>query len=418
MESMKRILGWLVVLGVLAGLGAAGYGKFRPKRQTADSFRTATVEIGDIQFEVKSSGTVQPVMNVQVGSFVSGPIYKIHVDFNDKVKKGDLLAEVDPLIPTAQRDNAKAALDCAKANLMQAEAKLKQAERDWERAKKLSPEKAMADSDFDLAVSTYETAKAAVAVCKATIKQNEATLELQEVNLRYTFIKSPVDGIITDRKVDPGQTLASQYQTPVLFQVAPDLDKKVNVLASVDEADIGLIREAQTRNEPATFTVDAYPKDTFKGKISQVRLTPTTVQNVVTYSVVVEAPNLEMKLLPGLTANLSFQIEKHSGVLKIPNAALRFIPKPEQVRESDRDLLEGKTADGKHKKDDDSSEADAEKDPADKDPTHKKRHVWILEDDMLSAVEIVTGLSGKTSTELVSGDLKEGQLLVTGTKSL
>jgi HlyD family secretion protein len=413
---MKKIIKWLIVLGVLAGLGAAGYGKFHAKRQTADSFRTVAIEKGDIQFEVKSSGTVQPVMNVQVGSFVSGPIYRIHADFNDKVKKGQLLAEVDPLIPTAQRDNARAALDCAKANLKQAEAKLKQGERDWMRAKKLSPEKAMADSDFDLAVSNYETAKAAVAVCQATIKQNEANLELQEVNLRYTFIKSPVDGIITARNVDPGQTLASQYQTPVLFQVAPELDKRVNVLASVDEADIGLIREAQSKNQPATFTVDSCPKDTFQGKITQVRLTPTTVQNVVTYAVVVEAPNTELKLLPGMTASLSFQIEKHTNVLKIPNAALRFLPKPEQVRQSDREILEGKSADGKDKEDGDLAKED-EKVPADKDPTHKKRHVWIVEDDMLAAVEIVTGLSGKTATELISGDLKEGQLLVTGTKT-
>ena len=192
-----------------------------------------------------------------------------------------------------------------------------------------------------MAEATYETAKANVEVCKATIEQNEGALKLAKANLDYTVIESPRDGIVTDRKIDPGQTVASQFQTPVLFVIAPDLEKRVYVQAAVDEADIGMIREAQARKEPVTFTVDAYPKDSFHGKIFQVRLTPTTVQNVVTYTVVVEAPNLELKLLPGMTANLTFQIEKHEGKLKVPNAALRFFPKPNQVRPSDVPILDG-----------------------------------------------------------------------------
>ena len=166
------------------------------------------------------------------------------------------------------------------------------------------PQKAIADTDYDLAKSTYETAVANVALCKATIEQSEGALDLAETNLGYTEITSPVDGIVTDRKVDPGQSLASTYQTPVLFVVAPDLEKRVYVLASVDEADIGLIRDAQARKQPVTFTVEAYPKDKFEGKIREVRLTPTTVQNIVTYTVVVEAANPQLKLLPGMTANL------------------------------------------------------------------------------------------------------------------
>jgi HlyD family secretion protein len=420
MDAMKRLIFWIIVLGILVGLGAAGYNKFHPRPLTAESYNTAKVERGDIPFEVKSSGTVQPIQSVQIGSFVSGPIRKIYKDFNDVVKEGDRLAEVDPLIPKAQCSQAQASLDCANANLLQTEAKLKQAERDWKRAEKLFPQKALADSDYDVAVSTYEAAKAAVAVCKATIKQCEASLELAKVNLGYTIIKSPVDGIITDRKVDSGQTVASQFQTPVLYVVAPELDKRVNVLASVDEADIGLIREAHKRGEPVTFEVDAYPKDTFHGKIAQVRLTPTTVQNVVTYTVVVEAPNTELKLLPGMTATISFQIEKHEKVLKIPNAAFRFHPKPEQVCERDRKLLEGKAGDEKkdiEKKSENDSSKEADKTATDKNPLHKSRRVWILDGDLLSAVDIVAGIGDKTSTELVSGDLKEGQLLATGVKT-
>jgi HlyD family secretion protein len=320
---------------------------------------------------------------------------------------------VDTLIPTAQRDQAKASLECARANLLQANAKLKQSKRDWDRAKSLLPKQAIADTDYDLAEATYETAKANVEVCKATIEQNKGALNLAEVNLGYTIIKSPRDGIVTDRKIDPGQTVASQFQTPVLFVVAPDLEKRVYVQASVDEADIGMIRDAQLRKQPVTFTVDAYPKDTFHGKIFQVRLTPTTVQNVVTYTVVVEAPNLELKLLPGMTANLTFQIEKHDGKLKIPNAALRFFPKPDQVRPSDLPILDGTSPDNKEARDAEAAEK-AKDDPAAKERLRKDRYVWVIDGDLLKAVKITTGLSDKNCTEVVSGDLSVDQAVVTG----
>ena len=189
--------------------------------------------------------------------------------------------------------------------------------------------------------ATYETAVANVAVCKATIEQSKAALELAQTNLDYTKIRSPVDGIIIDRKVDSGQTVASQFQTPELFKVAPDMEKRIYVFASVDEADIGLIRDAKEHQQPVMFTVDAYPNDLFQGKIHQVRLNPTTTQNVVTYPVVVESPNADLKLLPGMTASLSFQIDKHKNVVRVPNAALRFYPKTEHVRPEDRHLLEG-----------------------------------------------------------------------------
>jgi HlyD family secretion protein len=408
---MKRFIIWMIVVGVVLGAGAAGYSKYRGSLGSAlvSPYRTMPVRRGEIKCVVNSSGTVQPVQSVKVGSVVSGPILEVRVDFNDKVTKGQILATVDPLISTAQRNQAKAALACAAANLVQATAKLDQAKRDWARAEKLLAQKAIADTDYDTAKATLETAYANVSVASATIEQNKAALELAERNLEYTIIKSPVDGIITDRKIDSGQTVASQFQTPELFVVAPDLEKRVYVLASVDEADIGMIREAQRRSEPVTFTVDAYPKDTFRGKVAQVRLTPTTVQNVVTYTVVVEAPNTEFKLLPGMTANLSFQTETRAGVLKIPNSALRFNPKPSQVRECDRAILEGTSPD----KQEDKNAADS----AEQDRTRKQRHVWIADETdggLLSAVKITIGVSDKSSTELLSGDLTEGQMLVIG----
>lgn len=414
--AMKRFFFWMILVGIVVGTCAAGYGKFHGgKTDPASLYRTMTVRRGDICSEVCSSGKVQPVSSVQVGAFVSGPITEIKADFNDRVKKQQIIALVDKLIPTAQRDQARASLECAKANLLQANAKLKQAKRDWERAKKLLTKKAIADTDYDLAEANYGSAEANVAVCKATIKQNEGALSLAEVNLGYTVIRSPVDGIITDRKVDPGQTVAAQFQTPVLFVIAPDLDKKVNVQAAVDEADIGMIRDAQSRNEPVSFTVDAYPKDTFHGKIAQVRLTPTEVQNVVTYTVIVEAPNLELKLLPGMTANLTFQIEKHKDKLKLPNAALRFFPKPEQVRPCDKSILDGISPDNKQARDAEAEEA--KNDPAAKERLRKERYVWVIDGELLKAVKIVVGLTDKSCSEVVSGDLSAGQAVVTGMKT-
>jgi HlyD family secretion protein len=418
---MKRLLFWLIVLAAIAIAGGAGYFYFgKPKSVAPDMYKTMMVRFGDIQSSVLSTGSVQPVQSVQVGAVVSGPILNVRVDYNSEVKEGDLLAEVDPMLLNASRDQAQASLDSANANLLQAKAKLEQAKQDWKRAESLHKQKAIADTDYDLAQATFEIAKANVAVAEATIKNCEGALKLAKVNLKYARILSPVDGMITDRKVDPGQTVASQFQTPVLFVVAHDLKKRVHILASVDEADIGMIRDAQLHSAPVTFTVDAYPKDTFRGKIAQIRLTPTTLLNVVTYTVVVEAPNHELKLLPGLTANLTFQIEKHKGVLKIPNAALRFFPKAnqaKQVRPCDRAILEGKDSDGQAKQNLDDEE-DAENDDL-KSPRHgsKARYVWILDGDLLAAVKVTVGLTDKHYTELLTGDLRPGQTLVTGIRT-
>jgi len=413
---MKRFFFWMIVVGIVVGASAAGYSRFHGAKQgAAELYRTMKVRRGEIRCVVNSSGTVSPVRSVQVGAFVSGPIKTVYVDFNDEVKEGQALAEVDKLIPEAQRDQAEASLACADANLLQANAKFDQAKQDWDRAEGLLPKKAISNSDYDSAKAAFETAKANVALCEATIKQNKAALTLAKSNLKYADIKSPVNGVITDRKVDSGQTVASQFQTPVLFVVAYDLDKRVYVQAAVDEADIGMIREAKVRNEPVSFTVDAYPKDTFQGKTIQIRLTPTTVQNVVTYTVIVEAPNLERKLLPGMTANLTFQIERHAGMLKVPNAALRFFPKANQVRPCDVPILDGASPDNKENRDADSADdATKDDDPAAKDRNRKERYVWIVDGDLLAAVKITTGLSDKHSTEVVSGDLSPEQAVVTG----
>jgi HlyD family secretion protein len=253
-------------------------------------------------------------------------------------------------------------------------------------------------------------------VAEASVKQAQGNLGTSNMYLEYTKILSPVDGVVIDRKIDQGQTLAANFQTPEMFVVAPGMEKRMYVYASVDEADIGLIRDAQDRDKPVVFTVDAYQDDLFEGKIFQIRVNPTTTQNVVTYTVVVEAPNRERKLLPGMTANLTFEIDKHTNVLKVPNTALRFFPKPEQVRPEDHDVLEGH--------DDQVGGSEPTTAPVQQSAGERalsrrnrnKRHVWVLENDLLRAVEIVTGINDTKDTEVVSGELAEGQQVVSGIK--
>jgi len=425
----KRRVFWLLAIIAFVGAIGAGYMKLHSywRKSAADRFRTAAIRRGDIKFEVKSTGTVQPVLSVQVGSYASGPIQKVHVDFNDKVQKDQLLAEIDPQVYKAQCRQAKAALAHSMADLEQFKAKLHQTERDFRRAKQLSkisdipgvdhPIKGIADSDYDLAQANFEMALANVDVAKAAVEQNKAALDMSETNLTYTIIRSPVDGVVIDRKVDAGQTVAAQFQTPVMFVVAPDLEKKIYVYASVDEADIGLIRKAKLNDQPVKFVVDAYPDDNFEGKIWQIRMNPTTVQNVVTYTVVVESPNSALKLLPGMTASLTFQIEKRTQILKIPNAAIRFHPKPEQIQPKYRTLLEKLRAEDGLEQTAADKNLVKESDEEDPPGANDRKYVWVVEGESLAPVEIKVGIHDIRHSELISGDLAEGREVVTGIKT-
>jgi HlyD family secretion protein len=341
------------------------------------------------------------------------------VDFNTRVKKGDLLAEVDPRTYKANVAREEAGLAHCKADVERIRAMLEQAIRNEERVLKLRAKKKtfISESEVDQATADRKSWAAQLKLAEAAVQQSEASLASARTNLEFTVIKSPVDGMVLDRKVDPGQTLASQFQTPVMFVVSPDLEEKIYVYASVDEADIGQIREAQQRHEPVKFTVDAYPNDVFAGQIFQVRLNPTTVQNVVTYTVVVESPNQELKLLPGMTASLAFQIEKRAARLRIPNAALRFVPKADEVRLEDRKLLD---------KDDEAEAARSSKAKsapvasriaAAADGSTLKKRVWVLDGELLKAIEVTAGANDTSYTELVSGPLREGQELITARRS-
>ena len=416
---MKLLIKSSIVVLVLGALGAYGYYWVRGylKERNKPNYRFAEVGRGEIVSVVNATGTVQPVLSVQVGAFVSGPIDELSAEFNEVVAEGQVLAKIDPLIYDARVKGDKAALETRKADVIRVEALLKQAKNDFSRAEQLRKKnpKYISDAEMDQVEAACDSAEAQLAVAEASVKQAEASLDNSMANLKYTEITSPVAGMIIDRKIEHGQTLTAQFQTPHLFTVAPDMDKTMHVFASVDESEIGLILNAQRTKQKVEFTVDAYPDDLFKGAIFQVRLTPETFSNVVTYPVVVEAPNPDTKLLPGMTAKLSFQVEKKEDVLKIPKAALRFFPKSEQVREEDRKLLEG--VEEKGEDDDNSTETEEELSAKQKVTANKdrdRRHVWVLDGELLKAVEVFTGLDDNKHTELVSGEMEEGQKLVTG----
>jgi HlyD family secretion protein len=409
---MRRLLRWMVVLLVLVGLAAAAAipaGDWWQKR-FATKYTTASISRGRVETVVNSTGTIKPVRSVSVGAFTSGPIAEIFVDYNSPVQKDGLLAKIDPKLLAAARDRDMAALDTQKAELKRVEALLQQAVNNEKRAHKLRDinKDYLSDTEMDQYKFAEMTAAAQVNLAKASIAQAEATLKNSEANLGYTDIKSPVDGIVIERKVDPGQTVAASFQTPELFIIAPDMDKHMHVYASVDEADIGLIRAAQEKGRSVKFTVDAYPGDLFEGKIYQIRRSSATTQNVVTYPVVIETPNPHLKLFPGMTANITFEIEGKENVLRLPAAALRFLPTVTQVRPQDKALVEDASADQPSGPQKSASEkADASK-------RRQFRHVWVQEGLLLRAVPVTLGLIENQFAEIVGGDLGEGQAVVTG----
>ncbi len=406
----------LVPCGLLA-LAAPRVGTYWKERHRV-KYREVEVSRGNIVYVVNSTGTVQPVLKVIVGTFVSGPIAELLVDFNEHVKKGQLLARVDPRIYEASVSRDKASMATAKANVIKVTALLEQAKHDEQRAKDLREinEEYLADTMMDQYKYNRMSLEADLDIAKASVKQAEASLENSEANLGYTRITSPVDGIVIDRKIDEGQTLAAQFTTPELFIVAPEMDKHMYVYASVDEADMGFIRDAAARKQPVEFTVDAYPEDLFKGEVHQIRMNPTVLQNVVTYPVVVKAPNPDLKLMPGMTADISFQVKESKDVVRIPNAALRFYPKPEQVCEEDKSILEGDKKKNPEEEDEAGGvvEEHSAADVAEAGKQRHKRHVWVVDGELLRAVEVTIGVSDSKFSELISGDIKPQQKLVSG----
>ena len=318
MSSRTRVS--RIVLVAAAAAAVAAVLAFRSHDRPV-TYAAVPVDRGDIQDVVGATGTVQAVQTVQVGSQVSGTIQNLYADFNSVVHKGQVIARLDPSSFQARLGQAQAALVAARANVDRSRAAVDDARRKLEQAKALAAEKLLPQSDFDTAQANYDQAVAQVKANQAAVSQAQANVNQAKVDLDHTVIAAPIDGVVIARSVDVGQTVAASFQAPVLFVIANDL-KHMEVNASVDEADIGRVRTGQE----VTFRVDAYPDRTFHGRVTQVRLQPTTVQNVVTYNTIISVDNDDGRLMPGMTATVSVIVRKSQNALRIPAAALRFRP--------------------------------------------------------------------------------------------
>jgi len=324
-EGGRLWLRRVAIFGVIALVIAAGLGWRATHQPPAPSkYVTQTVTVGDVIEKVQATGAVQPLLQVNVGAQVNGRVTEVDVDFNSVVKKGQVLAVIDPTLYGQQVTQARANLAAQRAQLDSAKASLETARINFDRLQKLFAQNLASRADVDTAHGQYDIAVAGVASAKAAIAATDAQLSQSQTNVTFTKIYSPVDGIVVTRSIDPGATVVASFQSPVLFVIAQDL-KKMRVLADIDEADVGKLRE----NMPAEAVVDAFPGETFKGIVEQVRYSPNTVSGVVTYSAVVDVDNPENKLRPGMTATVTIKTREALGVPRVPNAALRFKPTPE-----------------------------------------------------------------------------------------
>jgi len=367
MNKRKKIIALVAVI-LIVGIGA--WLLFKPTAKNKVTFETVEVSKGTIANSVTATGTVEPITQVEVGTQVSGIVNKIYVDYNSVVKKGQVLAELDKILLTSELASKKSSVASSKTEY---EYQLK----NYTRSKTLHEKKLVSDTDYETAYYNYQKAKNAYEISRNDLKK-------AETNLGYATIYSPIDGVVLSRAVDEGQTVAASFSTPTLFTIANDLTK-MQVVANVDEADIGNAQKGQR----VTFTVDAYPNDTFEGQVTQVRLEATTTSNVVTYEVIVNAPNPDQKLKPGLTANITIYTQEKNNILIVPSKAIRFTPDVSLIGAEDKiEKAAGIKEDSIHK------------------------IVWTKEGRTFKAIPVIIGITNGVLTEIISG-VKEGQIVVT-----
>lgn len=366
----------LFALAALA-LAAGGYYAYRQKAAASPQqrYRLQAVEKGDLTQTVSANGTLNPVVLVSVGTQVSGTVKRLHVDYNSQVKQGQPLLELDDSLLAAQARQSE-------ANHRSAQAALDLAAANERRAKALLEQEYISRQEYDAALQARKSAEAG-------LQQARAQVDKDRVNLGNTIIRSPVSGVVVDRQADVGQTVAASFQTPTLFKIAQDLSR-MQIDSSFAEADVGSIKVGQ----PVRFNVDAFPNRSFRGAVRLVRLNPTTVQNVVTYNVVIAVDNPELILLPGMTAYVNIAVNKRSDVLMVPNAALRF--RPPEAAPSQEPRPNGKPEDRKRKRDAQSGT------------------VYVLEGDSLKAVSVQLGITDNRNTEVAAGELKAGDQIAVG----
>ena len=431
--SRKQIL---LIVVLIVGLGV--FTAFQMRGKGPVQYYTAGVEGGEIKQVVEATGTINAVITVQVGSQVSGAISKLYVDFNSHVKKGQVVAQIDPALfqgallqAKADLENAKANLAVSVANTVKAKASEVQTKADYDRNLGLSQQGVVSPQALDLAKANFDSATAQVSAAQATelqaraqVQQKQAAVAVAQTNLDYTTIHAPIDGTVVARNVDVGQTVAASLQAPTLFTIAQDLTK-MQVYAKTDESDVGQIRPGQK----VSFKVDAYPRDAFNGAVSQVRMNSTVVQNVVTYDTIIDFNNPDLKLFPGMTAYVTIPVATATNVTKVPNGALRY--KPDLSADEIRALYQkygipesaGERQSAKAQTTAAGSGASAGGGrPAGRSeplaPKYDTQVVWkLLPDKSLEPVRIKTGITDHTFTELIqllNGELKAGDELVTG----
>ena len=420
---------WIILIIVLAALITGAWLFFGKKKETTLQWRTGKVERGDVRIVVTATGTLNADTTVQVGTQVSGIISKIFVDFNSVVRKGQVVALLDTTYLAA-------AVEDAASNLYRSQVQVNFTKRTYDRTKQLFDEKVVAQAEYDQALSDYEMAL-------GNLRSAKSSLERAKINLRYATIVAPVSGVVISRNVDRGQTVAASFNTPTLFSIANDLTK-MQVQASIDEADIGKIKESQE----VSFTVEAYADQQFTGTVRQIRLQPVTVQNVVNYTVIIDVPNPELKLMPGMTANITIKIEEALDVLRIPASATRFTPPQDyldkimpELPDSTRQMLE-KVKKFREHAEKRNSGASAQSMAGNRSETRESRSgfsrpggssmekpqeqgkqgsmkkrgrfaiVWVKQNDKLSPVRVKTGLTDGSYTE-IEGNLKEDAEVVT-----
>ncbi|HWB27465.1 MAG TPA: efflux RND transporter periplasmic adaptor subunit [Chitinophagaceae bacterium] len=391
---------WLIILLLIILIGGAVWYWMNTKKEDEVTLVTEKPHYGDITNSVTSTGRVQPVDTVVVGTQISGPIQSIFVDFNSKVKKGQLLAQIDRTVLEAQ-------LQQIQANYASALSQLTYAKTTYDRQEKLYKVGAISQVDEETALNSYNTAK-------AQVDNLQSQITAAKKNLSYTEIYSPIDGTVLSRNVSVGQTVAASFNTPTLFVIAKDLTK-MQVQAAVDEADIGNVKVGQD----ATFTVDAFPDDVFKGKVSEIRLQPAVSSNVVTYTTMVDAPNNEMKLKPGMTASITIITKEDSNALLIPAKALTFQPDSAQLKKyvivgRRSRASRGAGAAQQTQRRPGNADTTGKKHLIPKDSSAQPATVWLLRGDSIIQKRIFTGLNDDANVEIISG-LKEQDEVITGT---
>jgi HlyD family secretion protein len=396
-RKFQHLLAWgIVLLGALFLLFKWAGGR----QESAIEYRTMEAQRGDLTVIVTATGNLQPTNQVEVGTEVSGTIESVEVDYNDQVKAGQVLARLDTTMLEAQVKQSRAAVESARANLLQAQASVLEAENDLQRlarVRELSGGKLPSQQDFDAAEAGLKRARANEAMTSASIAQAEARLRIDQTNLEKAIILSPINGVVLERSVEPGQTVAASLQAPVLFTLAEDLTE-MELHVDVDEADVGQIREEQQ----AAFTVDAYPDRTFPARIVQVRYGSQSTEGVVTYPAILKVDNPDLSLRPGMTATADIVVKQVNNALLVPNAALRYEPPRQETMERRaggsllsrlfprpaRDRQQKRNAEG-------------------------KQQVWTLQDGKPVAIPVATGATSGIMTEIVSGEVSAGMPLIT-----